>query len=527
MSRRAIARTLQVSRNTVRKILVGHAQRRQQGAPALAPAPERAPRPSKLEPYLEQVDDLLREHPDITAQRVFEELSLSGFDGGYTIIKGLVRERRPKPAPQISLPTPDYGPGEMAESDWSEYVVPFTAVGPRKVQCCGYALCHSRRKHFGFFEHKDLHALMEAHQQAFGRFEGVAHRCKYDSQKPVVLRWEGRQPIYNLRFIDFATYYEFRPKACRPGKPNDKPTVERSFWELERSFFNGRSFRDEADLGAQLAWWMDNVCDQRPQKKRQRRTPLELFPEERDHLVSLPSHPYDTARVVYRVCDVEGFVAWEGNRYSVAYDHVTDILPVRITQDEIFIYGANLECVARHELRRKGSGEDVTDPRHRPQRDRQGPNLDQLRVTYETLGQQAMRFLAGLERARPRSAAYHARHILALRQRYDTEDLVAALVHASDFGAYEHHAVETILQARAQPRRLGEYVAETTLARVQKTLQESQTEPRALSEYDELPCWSPATAEAETAHGQTGEQTNGDEKKPHTDEETSHEQAPE
>jgi len=148
-------------------------------------------------------------------------------------------------------------------------------------------------------------------------------------------------------------------------------------------------------------------------------------------------------------------------------------------------------------------------------------------VTYEVLGQQAMQFLAGLERARPRSAAYHARHILALRQRYDTEDLVAALVHASDFGAYEHHAVETILQARAQTRRLGEYVAETTLARVQKTLQESQTEPRALSEYDELPCWSPATVEAEAVPGQTGEQTHGDEKEPPLDKKTNHDQAPE
>jgi hypothetical protein len=60
-------------------------------------------------------------------------------------------------------------------------------------------------------------------------------------------------------------------------------------------------------------------------------TALNRFAEEHDHLVSLPRHPYDTARVVYRVCGIDGFVAWAGNHYAVPYDHVTDILPLRIT----------------------------------------------------------------------------------------------------------------------------------------------------------------------------------------------------
>ena len=31
-------------------------------------------------------------------------------------------------------------------------------------------------------------------ERAFARFGGYAASCKYDSQKPVVLRWEGQQP---------------------------------------------------------------------------------------------------------------------------------------------------------------------------------------------------------------------------------------------------------------------------------------------------------------------------------------------
>jgi len=83
----------------------------------------------------------------------------------------------------------------------------------------------SKRKYFGLYESNDLHALMDGHDRAFARLEGCAHQTKYDSQKPVVLRWEGQQPIYNPRFLAFSSHYEFRPLAVRRGHPNDKPRI--------------------------------------------------------------------------------------------------------------------------------------------------------------------------------------------------------------------------------------------------------------------------------------------------------------
>jgi transposase len=495
MSRRAIARALGVGRNTVRKRLTEHAAHRSSPHRAVAPKPVRAPRPSKLDPYRENVEKLLERFPDITAQRVLEQLRDQGFTGGYTAVKKLVRRLRPKPKPKISLPTPIYGPGEMSECDWASYHVEFTHAPPQRLNAFGYVLNYSRRKHFGFYKTCDLFALMDGHVETFTRFEGVAHRTKYDSQKPVVLRWEGRQPLYNPRFIDFATYYEFRPVACRPGHPNDKPLVERSFWELERSFFNGREFRDFEDLKAQLQQWMTTVSDVR-RNPRTRNTPLERFVEEKPALRPLPAHDYDTARVVYRVCDIMGFIAWEANRYSLPYEHVTDILPVRITQTELFVYAADLCLIARHELQPKGAGETVTLPGHRPSRHRPAAELDQLRKAFQELGPQAEGFLRGLEQ-KHRSAAHHARHILALRQRYDTSDVLEALSHAQAFGAFNHDAIERILVARAEPRRLDEYVAKATAEKLERVVGLSTTQPRSLSDYDALPCWPASRKGAE------------------------------
>lgn len=485
LSRRAITRATGVSRNTVRAVLAAHQIGRTAEHAALRPRPARAPRASKLDRFKPRIAELMTQFPDITAQRVFESLRAEGFDGGYNTVKKYVRSVRPKPQPQPSRTTPDYGLGEMAESDWSPYAITFTDGQRLIVQALSYVLVHSKRKAFAIFTSNDLHALMDGHVEAFHRFDGCASQCKYDSQKPVVLRWEGSQPIYNPRFLAFSSHYEFRPLAVRRGHPNDKPRTERSFWEVERSFLNGRSFRDLADMRAQLAIWMDEIVDTR---RRHRRTALERFADEREHLVRLPRHPYDTARVVYRVCGIDGFIDWNGNRYAVPYDHVTDFLPVRVTQQELFVYAADLRCIARHELARRGEGLKLDPAGFHPPAQRKSPiDLDQLLVAFERMGEGAAAFFRLMSLGVPRAWGYQARQILLLRVRYATDDIDQALAHAASFGALEYRAVERILAARSTPRTLDEYVAEDTARRLEETLGETRTEPRDLTEYDLLP----------------------------------------
>jgi len=187
--------------------------------------------------------------------------------------------------------------------------------------------------------------------------------------------------------------------------------------------------RDLDDMRAQLVEWLDGIVDPR---RRYGRTCLERFAQEQPHLVPLPAHPYDTARVIYRVCSIDGFVDWAGNRYAVPYDHVTDILPVRVTQRELFVYAADLACVARHELAPRGAGLKL-DPAglHPPPRGRSPVDLDQLAVAFDGLGPGAAAFFRLLSAGSPRVWGHQARCILVLRARYTTEDLDAALAHAA------------------------------------------------------------------------------------------------
>jgi hypothetical protein len=319
----------------------------------------------------------------------------------------------------------------------------------------------------------------------------------------VVLRWEGNQPLYNPRFLAFCSHYEFRPLAVRRGHPNDKPRTERSFWEVERSFLNGREFRDLDDMRTQLVDWLDRIVDHR---RLGRSTALERFAEERAHLVPLPRHPYDTARVVYRVCSIDGFVAWAGNDYAVPYDHVTDILPVRITQRELFVYAADLRCIARHELAPRGAGQRLDPAGFHPPAQRRSPlDLDQLTLAFRNMGERAAAFFDQMSRGSVRVFAGQARRILLLRERYRTEELESALSHAAAFGAFEYAAVERILAARATPRTLDEYVAEDTARCIEQTLGHVRTEPRDLTEYDRLPVSRGAASSPQEARTWPGE----------------------
>lgn len=306
----------------------------------------------------------------------------------------------------------------------------------------------------------------------------------------MVARREGPDVIYQPRLLAFATHYGFEPQAVRPGKPNDKAFVERDLWDLERSFLNGRRFRDLEDMRAQARRWLTEVVDQRHHPKMRRRLIAEVFEtDERAALRPLPAHPFDTARVVYRLCSIEGFIHWDGNRYSVPYEHVTALLAVRITQSELFVYGPNLACVAHHELLPRGRGQDSVLEAHRPPRlDGRGASLEIIREHFLALGEVAGDFLRGLVETHPRSAAYHARRILELRERYAAPDVAAAMAHALTFRALSANAVARIVEVRARPRTLDEYVAAETENKLRGLLSSERLQPRDLRSYDvELP----------------------------------------
>ena len=304
--------------------------------------------------------------------------------------------------------------------------------------------------------------------------------------KVVVTGFEGSQPLFNTRFVAFATHYGFQPRLCRPYRPQTKGKVERPFYFLETNLLNARSFSTLEHLNEVTKAWLAEIADQRIHRQTQKR-PIELHEQEKPHLLPLPGHPFDTSEVVYRSVMPEGYVAYLQNLYSVPWNYIGALLPVKITETELIVYRPDVDVdpLARHELYpRAVCGKKRTDKKHSPPTSLRH-RIELLRKRFAELGDTAREFFDELVRRR-RYGKDEAYRILALTTTYRGEDLRAALERAFRYRAFSLSAIERILTAQAQPKTTLETLSEKAREQIDELLRQTPIEPRSTQEYQNL-----------------------------------------
>ena len=223
---RRISKELGISRGRVRRWLVSNSVLRD--TTTVDEITTKKIRQSKLDPYKEMIAKLLDKYSDITGQRVYEHISEKGFEGKITIARDYLRSIR-----QAGKKTPvrmvETDPGQRAAHDWSDYNIRFTLQNPgvtTQVTFFSYVLCCSRRQYIEVVDDKKQKTLFRAMIGAFIYFDGVPVEIKSDNQKACVDRWEAGQPVFNGKYLEFATHYRFRPLTIRPGHPTENLYVK-------------------------------------------------------------------------------------------------------------------------------------------------------------------------------------------------------------------------------------------------------------------------------------------------------------
>jgi transposase len=298
-----IARTLGVSRPTVRKYL--------RGAP---PPKARPPKPTKLDPYRDQVRRWVEEDHLYNCVRMLERLRPLGYTGGVTQLKRLVHPLRPARAGRRPVLRYETGPGEQLQFDWGEFTYE-EAGATRKVFGFLAILAYSRMRFAHFTKRADAPTLIRCLMAAFEYFGGLPQALLTDRMKSVLLRVEDGAPHWQAGFADFVASLGVTPRVCKPYTPQTKGKVERTVGVLKAGFWPGVRFSDLDDLNAQVLAWCERLNGQPHATTR-------VPPRERWAQEAL--RPLPAGFAWERFAAEERKVSWDG---YVAYDGVLYGLP--------------------------------------------------------------------------------------------------------------------------------------------------------------------------------------------------------
>jgi hypothetical protein len=191
---------------------------------------------------------------------------------------------------------------------------------------------------------------LRCHVHAFHYLGGVAEVILHDNLKTAVVDRPGPGVIrWNERYLDFADYYGFRPRACQPYRAQTKGKVESGVSYVRGNFWLGLEFVDLADLNRQALGWLNTIANARVHGTTGE-VPFERLPEE--GLVPIYNKPdYDTSHIVHRRCSRDCLISYEGNFYSVPSAYAGERVMVKATEGgELLVLNENGEVVAGHSV---------------------------------------------------------------------------------------------------------------------------------------------------------------------------------
>lgn len=354
-----IARLLGCHRETVRRALASDRP------PSYGP---RARRPSKLDPFVEEIERLLDDEPRLSGVRIREEISKLGYDGGKTILDELLRELRPRylPPPR-SFQRTAYRPGELAQFDLCEprEEIPVGWGQTRRGYVVTCKLPYSRAFAGALVFSKEFCDIAWGMNRCLARLGALPQKAVWDREGAIAPRGRPTEP-----FLAYCGQLAFGWIILDAGDAQAKGSLERDHRFLHGNFEAGRRFANPSDFQAQLDGWSDRTNDRRHRSTRA--IVSERLARERESMRSLPDPLPDVDRRWVARVPPQPYLRFDRNDYSLDPRLVGRRVELRAGQSELVAVSLDTgELCARHR-RVFAGGLTITDPAHQAA-------LDQLR----------------------------------------------------------------------------------------------------------------------------------------------------
>ncbi len=263
------------------------------------------------------------------------------------------RELRHAALATVRFETP---PGRQLQADFGQCMV---RIGGERVRVhlAVLTLGYSRRLLVRAFRSEKQDHWLEALEEGFRHWGGVPKEVLVDNARALVSQHDPEREIlvFAQRLDDFAQYWGFTPRACRPYRARTKGKDERGVGYVKGNAIAGREFGSWAELEAHLVRWTRDVADVRVHGTTGE-APLERFMRsEAQALQPLEEKPSflaerELVRIVHHDCCVEV----ESNWYSAPQALIRARVSVLIRDQQVLIrHGGRI--VAQHERLRPGS----------------------------------------------------------------------------------------------------------------------------------------------------------------------------
>jgi len=325
------------------------------------PSPEEEQHSSKLDQFKPIIDKWLMEDRKAprkqrhTAKRVHKRLKneIAGYDCSYRLVAGYVSEKKKEMHLQKKegyIPLVHY-PGE-AQADFG--YADFYENG-KHYHNAKYLVLSFPNSNGGYLQlnyGENMECLLEGLVAMFEHIGGVPTEIWFDNTRTIVtdiIKGGGRE--VTERFKRFCEHYRFKAVFMNPDAGWEKGNVENKVGYLRRNelvpvpHFSSLSMKNRELLAD---------CDKDMEREHydddEDRLISELFQEDREALLPLPSVAFDTSLYTTARTDKYGkFTLDSGkHRYSASPAFSEQTVRLHITSSEVVVMDSNLHEVVRH-----------------------------------------------------------------------------------------------------------------------------------------------------------------------------------
>jgi transposase/phosphoglycolate phosphatase-like HAD superfamily hydrolase len=465
-----LARELGLHHSTVRRVL----------AQAGVEQAMHSPRPSKIDPYVPMILQMLEKHPTLRASRLYAMARERGYDGRPDHFRHFVARLRPRRPSEAFLRLRTL-PGEQAQVDWAHFGQLQVGRAVRKLYGFVMVLSWSRWIFLRFGFDIGMAGFLRGHVGAFEAMGGVPRVLLYDNLKSAVLERVGDAIRFHPELLELSGHYRYEPRPVAVARGNEKGRVERAIQYIRHAFFAARKFRDIDDLNAQADAWCRGEAADRRCPDEPGTTVRQAFEHEQKLLRSLPPDAYPTEERKEVAVGKTPYVRFDLNDYSVPHDVTRRQLVVQATTTRVRVLDG--QTVLADHARTFDRDRQVEDPMHL-QALVDFKHQAHLHRSQDRLLQAVpkAREVLGLLAQRGQNLGSAVAALSRLLDHYGPTELEAAVVEALGQQAPHPSSVRQILEQARRRRGQQPPVSVALPDRVRNLT----VRPHALADYDQL-----------------------------------------